>query len=290
MRNNKGEKDMSARIRLFTLLLILASSMSSSMKVYSQKIDVEILPGRLRGVTNMSTNISTAVWGMYVNGTAEIMFLVRGCLDNRIVEGPPNGSHIRIQITGPENMTNYTYIQDQRFTIYFTPTKAGMYTVQAIYDGDSLYNPSIYKMYIIAQKIPTSLTISASPSEGSIDMMTRAATVITISGKITFLRPGFTYSLGLSTPLEINIVGKEETIKVTVISSSDGSFSTSFTPTSTGYYTITTSFLGNDIYDASSEQISINVSYGYTSLIVSAIIIITATVGSMAYLRRKSKP
>jgi len=132
--------------------------------------------------------------------------------------------------------------------------------------------------------LPTTLTVSASPSEGSIDVLTRAATTITISGSID---PAISTTIQLELTIEGGGGLSTEVFQLLVTETlSNGEFSTSFVPNSSGVYTIRALFLGNDKYEASSAQISVTMKNNYTTLIM-VLAIVTTVVSALYFLRKK---
>lgn len=127
--------------------------------------------------------------------------------------------------------------------------------------------------------LPTALTVNASPGEGSIDILIRATTTITISGSIY---PGFTAPINIS--ISSGGIYGVETV-TTVTTSSNGEFSMSFVPTSVGVYTIEASFPGNNRYEASSAGMLVNARYNFATLIAVLAIIGTIVVSAFYFSR-----
>jgi len=126
--------------------------------------------------------------------------------------------------------------------------------------------------------LPTALTVSASPSECSMDVLTRAAPTITIKGRI---------DPGISTTIQLRFGRRDSYGTVvfdsgTVSTSNAGVFSTSFVPPSPGDYAIEASFPGDDRYGASSAETIVAVKGNYITLI--ALMIALAIIGTIVVL------
>jgi hypothetical protein len=88
-----------------------------------------------------------------------------------------SGAQIIINIVGPESRTLYAATKDGQFSASYTPPKVGKYSVEAIFNGDSEHEASRSSAVSFeATKMPTSLTLSVSPAEGSIDVLTKSVT------------------------------------------------------------------------------------------------------------------
>jgi hypothetical protein len=183
---------------------------------------------------------------------------------------------------GPESRTLYTTTKDGQFNASYTPPKVGKYSVEAIFNGDSEHEASRSQAVSFeATKMPTSLTLSVSPTEGSIDVLTNSAAELRITGRI---------EPGIRTSIQVDI-WQPDNRKVTRIveTSTDGKFSISLTPTALGPYIIEARFQGDEQHEGSSNQITVNVRASYNTVILIGVIIVLIIVAIGLTRIRKRK-
>jgi hypothetical protein len=193
-----------------------------------------------------------------------------------------SGAQIIINIVGPESRTLYTTTKDGQFNASYTPPKVGKYSVEAIFNGDSEHEASRSQAVSFeTTKMPTSLTLSVSPTEGSIDVLTNSAAELRITGRI---------EPGIRTSIQVDI-WQPDNRKVTRIveTSTDGKFSISLTPTALGPYIIEARFQGDEQHEGSSNQITVNVRASYNTVILIGVIIVLIIVAIGLTRIRKRK-
>jgi hypothetical protein len=192
-----------------------------------------------------------------------------------------SGAQIIINIVGPESRTLYAATKDGQFSASYTPPKVGKYSVEAIFNGDSEHEASRSSAVSFeATKMPTSLTLSVSPAEGSIDVLTKSVTELSITGRI---------EPGIQTSIQVDIWQPDDR-KITKIiqTSTDGKFSMSFTPTALGPYTIEARFQGDEQYESSSNQVIVYVRVSYNTVILAGVVLALIVLMG-AYLKRRAK-
>lgn len=194
-----------------------------------------------------------------------------------------SAAQIVIQIVGPETTTSYATTQNGQYSFSYTPEKAGTYSVQAVFKGDPDHSGSQSSVISFeAKKIPTSLTLTASPQSGSIDVVTQASTVITISGTVSGNKGG------ISVPVNLTYTSSSgQTYLDATTTDVNGYFSRTFAPKSPGKWTMKAAFLGDDKYEASSSQISVNVETSYTTLLIIVAFVLIVAAGLLLFMKRR---
>lgn len=195
-----------------------------------------------------------------------------------------SGGQVIINILGPETQTKYVSIQNGQFGTSCVFTKAGKYSVQAIFNGDEAHGASQSQVLSLeVMKKQTTLSLSVSPSEGSIDVLTKVATEIKVIGRIEPY---------LSVPIEIKITHPDGSIEFKNIqSSTDGQFSLPFAPRASGLCRIEARFLGTDQYEGSLCDTTVSIQQNYMSLITLTLVVLVAIgVGIFIIYKKKAKP
>lgn len=127
-------------------------------------------------------------------------------------------------------------------------------------------------------KILVRISLSISPSEGSIDILTKAATEMKIMGRV---------EPSIRIPIEIRINHPDGSIESkTVQSSANGQFSLSFTPRASGLCRIEAQFAGNEQYESSQYETKVNIYQNYNTALAIVVLVVGVSVGSVVLLRK----
>jgi len=137
---------------------------------------------------------------------------------------------------------------DGRYSDTYAPSVLGSWAVKASWEGDSVYAgaTSSSQSFTVSK---SQSTISCSPSSSSLTI----GTSITVSGAISPARPGVTVTISYKSDSSWRTL-------TTVTTSTNGSYSYVWTPTSAGSYQLKTSWAGDSSYDeATSVTVSVTV-------------------------------
>ena len=237
-----------------------------------------IIPIKILIPTTLSVSTSASI---FVGDTAAISGSISPAL---------SAAQIVIQIISPsgENITGYATTQNGQYSFSYTTEEAGNYSIQATFKGDSDHWGSQSSVITFeVKKIPTSITLTASPQSSSIDAVTQASPMITVSGTVSSNKGG------VSGPVQLTYTSSSgQTYSDTTTTDANGAFSRAFTPKSPGEWTITAAFLGDYKYEASSSQISMSVVTSYTTLLIigAFVLIVAAAVAGLKMRGKKPSP
>jgi hypothetical protein len=133
---------------------------------------------------------------------------------------------------------------------------------------------------LLVAKVRTNITLSSSPEDISMDPIIRSTPVVTINGRIM---------PAINTSVQVSIVNPSGTSTTeTLQTSDDGGFSTSFVPSSLGTFTVNVSFLGDDLYESSSSELSVKVQPSYNSAMMITIALMIAVASYLIHRRGKT--
>ena len=180
----------------------------------------------------------------------------------------PSRSGVTVTISYKSNgswsiLATMTSASDGSYSYSWTPTSAGSYQLKASWEGDSTYSEATSSaVSVTVTKISTTISCSVSPSEVT------EGNSITVSGSISPALSGKTVMLTYEKP-------DGSTFTRMVTTGSGGSFSDTYTPTGTGFWSVKASWEGDAEHEGSSSTI-----ISFTVKKKKGCIIATATYGS----------
>lgn len=173
-------------------------------------------------------------------------------LDGLIVP-PKADADVLIQYIDPEDSVVYRGVKTGalgNFTDSYTPDKAGVWKIQASWEGDLDYFGSLNMTYLTVDKMALTLDLT-------VNSRITLGETLEITGSSTPTLPYATIKVYVTDPEGILTISEVQT-------SSQGGYSLDFTPDSKGSWIITAIFPGDDLHkSASSPSLTCDVTGGF---------------------------